>query len=267
MSHYFYMFLPLLSPKQRHWIQFLLTMTKKEIKVRYKHTIFGFLWAVMNPLLQMAIIGTVFQFFVPVKVHNYFAFLFAGLLAWDFLSMTLSRTTPLYVHERSLLQKASFPREVIFLSNILANMFHLVIAMGVFWLINTTIFGQSMSWSVFCLPVAVLWLLVVTAGLSGLTGSLNVQFRDVDFMVKAILPLWLYATPVLYTIQLIPERWHWLFYLNPMVGVVELFRFSLLNLPVTDWGMLGVNGLISVGCAAVGVVAFRRLSPHFVDWL
>lgn len=261
------MSLPLLSSKQRHWVQFLLTMTKKEIKVRYKHTIFGFLWAVMNPLLQMAIIGTVFQFFVPVKVDNYFAFLFAGLLAWDFLSMTLSRTTPLYVHERSLLQKASFPREVIFLSHIFANMFHLVIAMGVFWLINTTILGQAVSWSVLCLPLAVLWLLVLAGGLSGLTGSLNVQFRDVDFMVRAILPLWLYATPVLYTIELIPNQWHWLFYFNPMVGVVELFRLSLLNLPVTDWGMLGVNALISVGCAVVGLVAFRKFSPHFVDWL
>jgi len=92
-----------LSPKQRHWLDFLIAMTEKEIKARYKHAVLGFLWVIINPLLQMLIIGFVFQFFIPVKVDNYFLFLFAGLLPWNFFSMSLSKTTPSIVYERSLI--------------------------------------------------------------------------------------------------------------------------------------------------------------------
>ena len=95
-----------LSIKQRQWLDFLLAMAEKEIKARYKHAVLGFLWIVLNPLLQMLVIGFIFQFFVPVKVENYFLFLFSGLLPWNFFSMSLSKATPSIVYERSLIQKA-----------------------------------------------------------------------------------------------------------------------------------------------------------------
>src|SRR3989304_9448269 len=110
----------------KHYLDFLWAMTEKEIKARYKRAVFGFLWVVLNPVLQMIIIGAIFSFFI--KIPNYFLFLLAGLLPWQFFSTSLSKATPSIVHERSLLQKAKFPIETIPISLILANFFNMVVS-------------------------------------------------------------------------------------------------------------------------------------------
>src|SRR3989304_2803226 len=103
----------------KNYLDFILTMTQKEIKARYKRAVFGFLWIVLNPILQMIIIGVIFSFFI--KIENYFLFLFSGLLPWQFISLSISKATPSIVFERALLQKAKFPIESIPVSIILAT--------------------------------------------------------------------------------------------------------------------------------------------------
>jgi ABC-type polysaccharide/polyol phosphate export permease len=242
-------------------------MIQKEIKARYKHTAFGFLWTILNPLMQMTIIGTVFQFFVPVKVDNYFVFLFAGLLAWDFFTSTITRNTPLYVYERFLLQKSKFPREIVFLAIVGANSFHFIISVVLFWVIGVIWFNLSLGWHLLALGLGMVWLMGFSAGLSALLTSLNVRFRDVDFAVKAGLPLWFYVTPVMYTIQLLPSQWRWVFNFNPMAGIIEIFRFALLGVQPSSLTLIGWNLLISIGVMILGGWTFKKLSPHFVDWL
>jgi len=112
-----------------NYLHFIWAMTEKEIKARYKHTVFGFLWVILNPVFQMFVIGFVFSFFVYIPVANYYLFLFSGLLPWQFFSLTLSKATPSFVYERSLLQKANFPREAIPLSIVLSNFVHFVVSL------------------------------------------------------------------------------------------------------------------------------------------
>ena len=112
----------------KHFFNLLWGMTDKEFRVRYKNTLFGFLWIVINPLLQMFVIGFIFRFFIKDPIPNYFLYLLTGLLVWNFFSLSISKTTPLIVNERTLIKKAKFPKEVLPLSVILSNFIHLLIA-------------------------------------------------------------------------------------------------------------------------------------------
>ena len=116
----------------RHFWELLEEMTKKELIARYKYTFFGFLWIILNPILQMLIIGFVFRFFIKEPIQYYFHFLFIGLLVWNFFSLSLTKATPCIVYERALIKKAYFQREVLPLSIILSNFFHLIISMLLF---------------------------------------------------------------------------------------------------------------------------------------
>ena len=231
------------SPKLSYWLDFLYAMTSKEIKARYKRAVFGFLWILLNPLLQMLIMGFIFQFFVPVHVDNYFLFLFAGLLPWNFFAQSLTKTTPAFFYERNLIKKARFPREAIVLSIILSNFFHFIVALLLlvaalvfdkifieqYALLELIAYLGRMLW----LIPATLLLLVFTVGLSLFTSSFNVRFRDVNFIVQLLVMLWFYATPVIYALNLLPE-WLWpISYLNPMTFIIELFHYSLMSLPIT----------------------------------
>ena len=244
------------------WWEFLWVMTEKEIKARYKMAIFGFLWIFLNPLLQMLVMGFIFQFFVPIRMVNYFEFLFPGLLAWNFFSYTITKNTPMYINERALIQKAKFPREAIVLSVVLSNLLHFLIALAMFvlfeWLINSKIYW----WRWCLLPGIVAWLAVLTTGLSFLFSSLNVKWRDVNFGVQAIMPLWFYATPVIYSLDLLPEWFRGWLYLNPMTAVVEVLRWAIMGTRVEWWG-LGVSLVVTGIALVVGLLVFKRESPFF----
>lgn len=251
--------------KRRKWIEFVFAMTQKEIKARYKMAIFGFLWIFLNPLLQMLVIGFIFHFFVPIKTTNYFEFLFPGLLAWNFFSYTLTKNTPMYINERSLIQKAKFPREAIVLSIVLSNLFHFLIALVMFlmfeWLVNAKVY-----WWWCLLPLMVTWLTILTVGLSLIFSSLNVKWRDINFGVQALMPLWFYATPIAYSLDLLP-RWlgYWL-YLNPMTAIVEAFRWAIMGIPMNWWGLI-ISLVMTIIIFIVGVLIFKKDSPFFDDWV
>ena len=261
----------------QYYFEFLVAMTLKEIKARYKHAVLGFLWVILNPLLQMLIIGFVFQFFVPVHVDNYFLFLFSGLLPWNFFSMTVSKNTPMIVFERGLIQKAKFPREIILLAVVLSNLFHLVVSLLLLLvvLLADKIFldhytvSQLLIYSLRLLmtgPILV-WLTLLTSGLSLLCAAWNVKYRDVNFMVQAIMPLWFYATPIIYTLDLLPSWLHFLAFLNPMTGITQAFHRSLLSLPMTSWDAIWVGLAVTIIVVWAGWSVFKKESPFFDDWV
>lgn len=266
-----------LSKKHRHWLDFLSAMTQKEIKARYKRATFGFLWVVLNPLLQMLVMGFVFQFFVPVQVDNYFLFLFAGLLPWNFFAQSLTKTTPAFFYERTLIKKAKFPREGIVLSIIFSNLFHFLVALilllialiGDKLLIETYSFMELIFYSLRMLWVipAILLLLIFTIGLSLITSSLNVKFRDINFIVSLAVMLWFYATPVIYALNLLPEFLRPIFYLNPMTAIIEMFHYALMGLPITMISFVWVAIVLTICFFYLGVRTFNRESKNFDDWL
>ena len=259
------MFMKRLKRLKGDWnIDLLMAMTEKEIKARYKGTLFGFLWLLLNPVLQMIVIGAVFKYVTKTPINNYFVFLFAGLLPWNFFSYSTVKNTPIITNERYLIKKAYFPRGILIFSLIFANLFHFII--------TTIIFIFILLWfgllqASFLLPLAILWLLLLTTGLSLFFAAWNVRFRDVNFIVQALIPLWFYATPVVYLLSFVPENLRLLFYANPMTGIIELFRSSLLGETVTMVTGLWLSVFTTIIIVILGVVSFTKESPYFDDWI
>lgn len=250
---------------QIRWWDFLVVMTNKEMRVKYKMTVFGFFWALLNPIMQMIIMGLVFQFFVPVKVDNYFIFLFSGLLPWNFVSSTVLRSTTIIINERSLVQKSKFPREILVLSVVLSNFIHLLISFGLLLVIS--LFSGNLSWGWFYLPLIVLPLVAMVSGISLLLAALNVRRRDVSFVAQVMIPLWFYISPILYTLDLLPEKYIWWFALNPLTGILDFIRAFLINVPIKN---ICVDFMSIIWCLillVIGVFVFKRADKNFDEWI
>lgn len=266
-----------LDKRDKYWLELVFAMTQKEIKARYKHAFLGFLWVLLNPLIQMISIGIIFQFMVPVKVDNYFLYLFAGLLPWNFFSLSLTKNTPIIINERSLIQKASFPREAIVLAVVLSNLFHFLISLVLLAIVLTldkllfdhySFLQISLYLAKFFLIIPIVaWLTILVSGFSLLFSALNVRFRDVNFIVQALIGIWFYATPIVYSIELLPEELRAFLYLNPMTAVTEMFHFILLNIhPYSpDLVLLGLS--ISLMVFFIGWKVFEKESKFFDDWV
>lgn len=248
----------------KNYLDFLWTFTEKEIKLRYKRTIFGFLWVLLTPFLQMLIVGFIFSFFI--KIPDYFAFLFIGLLLWNFFSVSLSNATFSIVQERNLLQKARFPIEAVPISIVAANFFHTFISILIFIVIFAP-FGKVNFPAFFIILPVLVWIFIFTLGASLLLAALNVRYRDVKFLTQTLLLLWFYATPVLYNIGLIPENFRKLFFLNPLTAIFELSRYALIGASVVDPILVFMNLLFSFFVVILGFIFFHKQKKYFVDWL
>lgn len=250
----------------QHFWELLWGMTEKELRARYKYTVFGFVWLVANPVLQMLVIGFVFTFFMKESVQHYYHFLFIGLLVWNFFSLSLTKATPSIINERSLIKKAYFPRAVIPMSIILSNFIHFVLAFILF-IISIIFLGTLSVTTLPYLVGAMGFLLLFTTGISLLTCALNVRFRDVNFFVQALLMLWFYATPIVYSLAQMPPQLLWLWRFNPMTSTLQLFQHALLGAPAPGPAMLASNIGVMLVITTLGILIFRDESKTFDDWV
>jgi lipopolysaccharide transport system permease protein len=250
----------------RYFLDLLWIMTQKELRARYKYTILGFFWLVANPVLQMAVIGFVFTFFMREPVKYYYYYLFTGLLVWNFFSLSLNKATPSLVFERELIKKSVFPRAIIPLSIILSNLIHLIAALMLFLI--PLLFINTLSLST--IPTfffGFVLLLMFTIGVCLLTSALNVRYRDINFFVQALLIIWFYATPIIYSFLIIPREFIWLWRLNPMTSILQLFQNAFIRYPAPGPAMLTVNITVIIVVLALGIYVFTKESKNFDDWL
>jgi len=221
---------------------------------------------VINPVLQMLIIGFIFKYFMKEPIENYYYFLFIGLLVWNFFSLSLSKTTPSIIYERSLIKKAKFPRIVIPLSIVLSNFIHLLIAMTILT-VPILFLGTMQLNSFLYILLAFILLLLLTIGFCLLSSALNVKYRDVNFFVQAIIMFWFYATPIIYPLSVVPYEYYWLWRLNPMTSVLQFLQHGYLNMPLPGLAMITINIVIIISLVVIGGVVFTKESKNFDDWI
>lgn len=241
-------------------------MTEKELRARYKYTLFGFLWLVANPILQMLVIGLIFPLFVKETVNHYFFYLFTGLLIWNFFYLSLMKATPSIVNERLLIKKTSFPRSVIPLSIILSSLIHYLAAFTIF-LIPLAFLGTLSPASILYFFSSIGLLLVFTTGICLFASALNVRFRDINFLVQAILIIWFYATPIAYSLVQIPTHLHWIWRFNPLTSIIQLMQHALIHTAPPDVEMFAYNAGVILLCTLLGFVVFQKENKNFDDWL
>ena len=250
----------------QHFFELLFVMVEKELRARYKHTVFGFFWLILNPILQMFVIGFIFTFFMKEPIVHYYYYLFIGLLVWNFFSVSLTKTTPSIVFERSLIKKAAFPREIIPLSIILSNAVHFFAALFLYT-IPVLCIGTMTPYSIIYITSGLILLFTFTIGIALCTTALNVRFRDINFFVQALLIIWFYATPIVYSLSVIPQNYIWLWRLNPLTSAVQLLQHGFVGSSLPDIYMLLSNAVATAGICIVGFAVFKKESKNFDDWV
>ena len=248
-----------------HYRDLLYFLTWREISIRYKQTLLGFAWAIIQPFTAM-VVFTVFLgrlAKVPSDGIPYPVFSYLGLLPWTYFANAVTRSGMSLVSNANLLSKVYFPRVLIPISGVLSAAVDFVIAFVV-------LIGL-MLWYGITPALSTLWLLPLTlltaiaaTGVGMWLASLNVKYRDVQHAVPFLIQIWMYATPVVYPASLVPAKWRTVFALNPLTGIVEAYRASVLGRPI-DWSTLGVSAAASLGLLVAGTIAFRRMERHFAD--
>ncbi len=241
-------------------------LTWRDIKVRYKQTLLGAAWAILQPLLTMV----VFSFFfgelaqVPSDGLPYPLFTFAGLVPWTFFANALTQSANSLVNNANLIQKVYFPRLVIPISSVLAGVVDFLLAFLVLCGIMIY-FGIFPSIAVVTLPLFLLLAFITSLGVGLWLTALSVQFRDVRYVVGFLVQFWFFLTPVTYASTMLEGRWRLLYGINPMVGVVEGFRWALLKSGERPDALVYVSAAIALLIFISGLFYFRRMEKTFSD--
>jgi lipopolysaccharide transport system permease protein len=245
--------------------ELLLLLTWRDIKVRYAQTILGATWAILQPLLTMIIFSVIFGQLakLPSDGIPYPIFTFTALLPWQLFAFSLTNSSQSLVGSQNLVSKVYFPRLIIPIASVLPGLVDFAISFMV--LIGMLIFYQiPLTARILTLPLFLL-LAVMSALAVGLwLSALNVKYRDIRHVVPFLTLFWQYATPVAYSASLIPEKWRLLYWLNPMVGVVEGFRWALLGSGKVG-GVIWVSMAIIVLLLISGLAYFKRMEATFAD--
>lgn len=246
--------------------ELLFFLTWRDIKVRYKQTLIGVSWAIIQPFFTMVVFTLFFGRLarVPSDGLPYPLFAFAALVPWNFFANGLSQSSNSLVGSANLIQKVYFPRLVIPISSVLSGVIDFVLAL-VMLLGMMMFYGMFPGVRLLWLPLLFLLALVAALGVGLWLSAFNVEYRDVRYTVPFLIQLWLLATPIAYPSSLLPEPWRTLYGLNPMAGVVEGFRWALLESATPPGPMVLCSALMSLALLAGGAYYFRRMERTFAD--
>lgn len=251
------------------WIyrELIYFMTWKDLKVRYKQTLLGASWAILQPFLTMVVFSIFFGNLakVPSDGVPYPIFSFTALLPWTLFSKALSDASRSLVQSSHMITKVYFPRLILPLASVLAGVVDFALALLV--LFGMMIYYQvTPTTAVWTLPLFLLLALVTALGVGLWLSALNVMYRDIGYILPFLTQFWLFITPIAYPASMVPEKWRLLYALNPMTGVVEGFRWALLGTQQANSGMmLAISTLIAVVVLVSGLFYFRRMERLFAD--
>ncbi|NGX37237.1 MAG: Teichoic acid translocation permease protein TagG [Chlamydiae bacterium] len=247
-----------------HFRWVLLMLTLRDIKLRYKQTFLGVAWVILQPLLTALLFTAVFgkALHLPSEGTPYMLFAFCGLVPWLVFSQSLQRASPCLINDTRLITKVYFPRIFLPLSATFGVIIDFIIglAMVTFLMMFN---GYSFSSKIIFLPLLALHLFIFACGINLFFSSLSVYYRDFKHIVPFLIQLWMYASPLVYSSGVIPHQFQFFYNLNPMVGIIEGFRFCLLGTPFP--GSFQISILTSVLLLISGTFIFRKIEHNFAD--
>jgi lipopolysaccharide transport system permease protein len=238
----------------------------RDIKIRYKQTVLGASWAIIQPLFTMVIFSLFFGRLAKVPSDDlpYPIFSYAALVPWTFFANALSQASNSLIHNADMLKKVSFPRMTMPIATVLAGVLDFVLAFIV--LLGMMLFYNLIpTIAVLWLPFFLLLALTTSLGVSLWLSAMNVQFRDVRYIVPFLVQAWLFATPIAYPSSLLSDPWRTLYGINPMVGVVEGFRWALLGTDTAPGLIIIISSTVSLVLLISGAFYFRRMEKTFAD--
>lgn len=241
-------------------------LTKRELKQRYKQSILGYAWVILNPFIQMIVMSFVFSIILRIADLGvpYPLFLFAGLLPWTLFTNSLSSSMGALVGNSGLLTKIYFPREIFVISTIIAKIVDFLLASVVF---IGMMFYFKMPISIYMLWIFPIFFIqqIFTYGISLLVSAFNLFYRDIQYVVGLLLIVWMYLTPVIYPVEIFPEKYRWIFQLNPMAVIINAYRQVILARDMPNLFSLSIAFGTSFILLVVSFAIFKKLEGKFAD--
>lgn len=246
--------------------EFLKTSVLKEFRGKYKKSFLGVLWSFINPLLQLLIYSVVFSFIMRSNVEHYTVFLVVALIPWTFFSTTINQGVSSIVQNEGIIKKVYFPREILPVAVVTSNLLNFGISCLII-LGALIISGVGLSWYILLLPVIVLIQYLFTLGIVFIVSSITVYIRDLEYFINVLIMLWFYLNPIVYSVDIIPEKYLPIFNLNPMLHILNGYRDILYYKQAPDWINLIILFVVSLLFFIFGYKIFKKFEKRFAEEL
>lgn len=248
--------------------ELLFNLARREISQRYKQSVLGYAWVVLNPFFQLLVLSFVFSTIFRVSSFNvpYSIFLIVGLLPWNFFSISLSTAVNSLVGNASLITKIYFPREILVYGTIMAKIvdfFYSCLILIIFFIYFKIQVTTAIIWVI---PIFIIQL-ILTAGLSLILASLNLFYRDIQYLLGLIINIWFYLTPVIYPIEQFPNKYRFIFQINPMSVIINAYRQVILGGKAPNLENLGITALTSIIFFIISFLLFKKAEGKFADYV
>lgn len=246
--------------------EMLYNLVKKDLRTRYKGSFLGFLWTFINPLMQLIVYSIVFSTIMPVQVDKYYIYLFVALIPWIFFTTCLQAGATSILGGKDLIKKIYFPRLILPLAVVGAAFMNMLFSMIVVFVV-LIISGVGIGVAVVWLPFVMILEFLLALGISLLCSGFNVYFRDLEHILGIVTMAWFYLTPIVYTVDMIPEQYMKYYMLNPMTPIIGAYRDILYYKQAPQVGTLWSILAWSIGIIVIGSLVFEKLQKHFVEEL
>lgn len=244
--------------------ELLKTNVKKEIRGKYKGSFLGVLWSFINPLLMVFVYAIVFSTITKVEMDNFVIYLITGVIPWTFFTTVVQQGMVSVRTNSGLIKKVYFPREILPISVAVSGLINFLISCIII-LVFVLAFGVGISWHLVFLPLIALIQFLFSLGLTFALSAINIYVKDTEYIINFVMMMLFYGTPIVYSLQQIPEKFHWILYLNPMTSIIDAYRdvFYLHAVPNLN-GLLAII-LVSVVVLFVGFKIFDKLQKGFAE--
>jgi len=251
-----------------HYRELLYFLAWRDIKLRYKQTFLGITWAILQPFLMMVVFSIVFGGIAKISSDNipYPIFSFAGLLFWNIFSNSLNNASQSMVANANIVQKVYLPRIILPVASVVVTIVDFVFAFLIFGgILIYYRFMPNFFGLLFLIPLLLLITFSASLGLGLFLAALNVKYRDVRYALPFFIQLLIFITPVIYSVSIVPEKYHWLLALNPMTGVIETFKAGFLGTSAINWQILMISVVTSIIFLLFGAWYFLKTEKTFAD--
>jgi len=246
--------------------ELLYSLVLRDVKVRYKQTALGVSWVVLQPLITMLIFTALFSYLTKMPSDGtwYPVFVYTALLPWTYFAQAIGRSGGSLVSNSSMISKVYFPRLILPLASIVGPL--LDFALSFIILLAMVFWAESvLTWKIVTLPLFLGLAFMTALGVSLFISAANVRYRDVGHTIPFVMQIWMFASPVVYPVSAVPEHWRFIYSLNPMVGVIEGFRWALLGKASPDFVVMTISVAVVLALLFGGVVYFKHMERIFAD--
>ena len=243
-----------------------MTLAGRDVKLRYRQTALGVIWVVLQPLVAAGIFSLVFGRVakLPSDGVPYFLFAYAGLLGWNAFSTTLTKASSCLVGNSHLISKVSFPRLVLPLSTLVGTLIDFGVALAMMSVLMVC-YHVAPGWGILLLPLWLLLVMMLAVGIGLYTSALAVTYRDIQYVLPVMIQFAMYVSPVAYAVSVVPMRLRATYFLNPLSGLLEAFRWSLLGTGNIQWAYVAYSIVVVVGVFVAGAFMFKKMERKFAD--